>query len=244
MIKIENTFISLSLLREKAAVYGVELDETALKRFDIYAKLLVEWNEKINLTAITDSEGIVIKHFADSLTIFSAVDIPTGAKIIDVGTGAGFPGIAMLIARPDLDITLMDSTNKRLNVIRDILEKIGLSANVVHSRAEEAGKSADFREKYDFATARAVSNLRDLSEYCLPFVKIGGAFVSMKGAKADEEIEEAAKAIKILGGKIKNKNTFELFDCGERSIIYIEKISPTPAKFPRPSAKIAKNPIR
>ena len=203
---MENTFISLPLLKEKAAAYGVELDEKALNRFDIYAKLLVEWNEKINLTAITDPEGIVIKHFVDSLTIFSAVDIPLNAKIIDVGTGAGFPGIPMLIARPDLDITLMDSTNKRLTVIRDILQKIGLSANVVHSRAEEAGKSADYREKYDFSTARAVSNLRDLSEYCLPFVKIGGAFVSMKGAKAEEEIAEAGKAVRTLGGKIKEKN--------------------------------------
>lgn len=241
---MENSFISLDLLKEKAAVYGVELDEIALKRFDIYAKLLVEWNEKINLTAITDPEGIVIKHFVDSLTIFSAVDIPEKVKIIDVGTGAGFPGIPMLIARPDLNITLMDSTNKRLNVIRDILDKIGLSANVVHSRAEEAGKSKEFRESYDFATARAVSNLRDLSEYCLPFVKVGGAFVSMKGAKAEEEIEEAIKAIRTLGGKVKDNKTFELFDCGERSIIYIEKISSTPAKFPRPSAKIAKNPLR
>lgn len=241
---MENTFIFLPLLKEKAAVYGVELDETALNRFDIYAKFLVEWNEKINLTAITDPEGIVIKHFVDSLTIFSAVDIPQGAKIIDVGTGAGFPGIPMLIARPDLDITLMDSTNKRLNVIRDILEKLELSANVVHSRAEEAGKSADFREKYDFSTARAVSNLRDLSEYCLPFVKVGGAFISMKGAKAEEEIDEANKAIKTLGGKIKAKKTFELEETGERMIITIEKVSPTPGKYPRPSAKIAKNPLR
>lgn len=241
---MENRFISLPLLKEKAAVYGVELDDAALDRFDIYARLLVEWNEKINLTAITDAEGIVIKHFTDSLTIFSYVDIPEGATVIDVGTGAGFPGIPMLIARPDLKITLMDSTNKRLTVIRDILDKIGLQANVVHSRAEEAGKSADYREKYDFSTARAVSNLRDLSEYCLPFVRVGGSFISMKGAKAEEEIAEAEKAIRTLGGKIKEKKTFDLFDCGERTIIKIEKVSPTPAKYPRSSAKIAKNPIR
>lgn len=241
---MENTFISLPLLKEKAAIYGVELDETALSRFDIYARNLVEWNEKINLTAITEPDEIVIKHFVDSLTIFSAVDIPQKAKIIDVGTGAGFPGIPMLIARPDLDITLMDSTNKRLNVIRDILDKIGLKANVVHSRAEEAGKSPVYREKYDFSTARAVSNLRDLSEYCIPFVKVGGAFLSMKGAKADSEIEEAAKAIKTLGGKVEDKKTFELEDTGERTIVIIKKISPTLPKFPRPSAKIAKNPIR
>lgn len=237
-------FISKSLLKEKAALYGVELDEKALERFDIYARLLVEWNEKINLTAITEPNEIVIKHFVDSLTVFSAITIPQGARVIDVGTGAGFPGVAMLIARPDLDITLMDSTNKKLNVIRDILENINLEANVVHKRAEEAGQSKDFRETYDFATARAVSNLRDLSEFCLPFVKVGGTFISMKSAKADEEIEEGKKAISLLGGKIKEKKTFNLEDAGERTVIIIEKSSPTPGKYPRPSAKMAKNPIR
>lgn len=239
-----DNFISLELLKEKAALYGTELDERALERFDKYAKLLVEWNEKINLTAITDPEGIVIKHFVDSLTVFSAADIPQGAKVIDVGTGAGFPGVAMLIARPDLNMTLIDSTNKKLNVIRDILEKIGLDANVVHIRAEEAGKDKDFREQFDFSTARAVSNLRDLSEYCLPFVKVGGTFISMKSAKADEEIEEGMNAIKTLGGEIKGKKTFELEDSGERSILLIKKVSPTPAKYPRPSAKIAKFPLK
>ena len=237
-------FISKSLLKEKAALYGVGLDEKALERFDIYARLLVEWNEKINLTAITEPDEIVIKHFVDSLSIFSAVDIPVGSRVIDVGTGAGFPGVAMLIARPDLDITLMDSTNKKLNVIRDILENIGLEANVVHKRAEEAGQCKDFRESYDFATARAVSNLRDLSEFCLPFVKVGGTFISMKSAKADEEIEEGKKAISVLGGRIREKKTFNLEEAGERTVILIEKSSSTPAKYPRPSAKMAKNPIR
>ncbi len=237
-------FISKSLLKEKAALYGVELDEKALERFDIYGRLLVDWNEKINLTAITEPDEVVIKHFVDSLTVFSAIDIPEGARVIDVGTGAGFPGVAMLIARPDLDITLMDSTNKKLNVIRDILENIGLEANVVHKRAEEAGQSKDFRESYDFATARAVSNLRDLSEFCLPFVKVGGTFISMKSAKADEEIEEGKKAISVLGGTIKEKKTFNLEAAGERTVILIEKSSSTPAKYPRPSAKMAKNPIK
>lgn len=237
-------FISKNLLKEKAALYGADLDDKALERFDIYARLLVEWNEKINLTAITEPDEIVIKHFVDSLSIFSAIDVPEGAKVIDVGTGAGFPGVAMLIARPDLDITLMDSTNKKLNVIRDILDNIGLEANVVHKRAEEAGQSKDFRESYDFATARAVSNLRDLSEFCLPFVKVGGTFISMKSAKADEEIEEGKKAISVLGGRIKEKKTFNLESAGERTVILIEKSSSTPAKYPRPSAKMAKNPIK
>lgn len=237
-------FILKELLKEKAEMFHVKLDEKALERFDDYGKLLVEWNEKINLTAITDPEGVTIKHFLDSITIFSYVDIPEGAKVIDVGTGAGFPGLAMLIARPDLNMTLMDSTKKRLTVIEDILEKIGLSANVVHSRAEDAGKSKDFREQYDFATARAVTNLRDLAEYCLPFVKIGGSFVPMKSAKTQEEIADGKKSIHVMGGEIIKVDTFDLLDCGERTIINVKKISPTPAKYPRPSAKIAKNPIK
>lgn len=239
-----DNFISKKLLKEKALEFGVLLDENALNRFDTYAKLLVEWNEKINLTAIIEPDEIVIKHFVDSLTVFSAVDIPIGAKVIDVGTGAGFPGVAMLIARPDLDVTLLDSTNKKLTVIRDILDNIGLEANIVHKRAEEAGQSKDFRECYDFATARAVSNLRDLSEYCLPFVKVGGTFISMKSAKADEEIEEGKKAISVLGGKIDEKRTFLLEEAGERTIILIKKFSSTSAKYPRPSAKMTKNPIK
>ena len=238
------SFILKDLLKEKAEMFHVKLDEKALERFDIYGKLLVEWNEKINLTAITDSEGVTIKHFLDSLTIFSYVDIPEGAKVIDVGTGAGFPGLAMLIAHPDLDMTLMDSTKKRLMVIENILENIGLSANVVHSRAEEAGQNKAFREQYDFSTARAVTNLRDLAEYCLPFVKVGGSFIPMKSAKAQEEIAEGKKAIHVLGGQIIKQDTFELLDCGERTIINVKKISSTPAKYPRPSAKIAKNPIK
>lgn len=237
-------FISKELLKNKAAEFGVNLDDRALERFDLYAKLLVDWNEKINLTAITDPEGIVLKHFVDSLSVFSAIEIPEGAKSIDVGTGAGFPGIPMLIARPDLKLTLLDSTNKKLNVIRDILDKLDLQCEVLHSRAEDAGQSKEYREQYDFATARAVSNLRDLSEYCLPFVKKGGTFISMKSAKAEEEIAEGRNAIKTLGGSIKEKKVFEIDEAGERTIILIEKVSTTPPKYPRPSAKIAKNPLR
>lgn len=238
------TFISKELLREKAEMFHVKLDREALDRFDIYGKMLVAWNNKINLTAITDPEDIVIKHFVDSLTIFHNKEMALGSKIIDVGTGAGFPGIPMLIARPDLQITLLDSTMKKLNVIRDILNEIGLSAEIMHSRAEEAGQKVEFREKFDYATARAVSNLRDLCEYCLPFVKVGGEFIAMKSAKAEEEISEAKAAIKVLGGKITDKKLFELPGGNERAIIYVKKISTTPSKYPRPSAKIAKNPIK
>lgn len=237
------TFIIKDKLKRLAESFNVSLDETALERFDIYARLLVEWNEKINLTAITDPDGITVKHFADSLALFKYADIETGAKCIDVGTGAGFPGVAMLIARPDLKVTLLDSTGKKLNVIANILDEIGLKAEILHARAEEASRKAEYREQFDFATARAVANLRELSEYCLPFVKQGGSFISLKGAKADEEIAGAKKAIAIFGGKIASADSFILEDAGERNIIITKKIHQTPTKYPRQSAKIAKFPL-
>lgn len=239
-----NEFISKQTLKEKAAQYGIILNETALDRFDIYAKMLVEWNEKINLTVITQPEEIVIKHFVDSITVLNSVDIPQGASIIDVGTGAGFPGLALLIARPDLKVTLLDGTKKRLMVLEDILKNIGLTAQIVHARAEEAGRNAEYREQYDFACARAVSNLASLSEYCLPFVKIDGMFISMKSMRADEEIQEAKKAIHVLGANFESKNTFELEGAGERTIILIKKTSRLCDKYPRVATKISTKPIK
>lgn len=215
--------INKTTLYNYAKSFGVELDETALERFDIYAALLADWNTKINLTAITDPEGIVLKHFADSLSIFSVVDFPRGAKVIDVGTGAGFPGVAMKIARPDLEITLLDSTRKKLNVIEDILEHIGLECTLVHGRAEEYQKQKNFKESFDYSVARAVANLKTLSGWTMPFVKKGGTFISMKGAKAREEIAESEKTIAKLGGKIAEVRSFELGDAGERNIILINK---------------------
>lgn len=235
--------INKEMLRSGAYEYGVELDETALDRFDRYAELLCEWNTFMNLTAIKEPDEIVKKHFVDSLSLLSAVRIPEGSSLIDVGTGAGFPGIPLLIARNDLKVTLLDSTNKRLEFIKAVLESTGLSAKVVHMRAEDAGRNKEYREKFDFATARAVSNLRDLSEYCLPFVKIGGYFVPMKSAKTDEETAEAKKAISVLGGKIADIKSFELDGAGQRTVLLIKKISQTPTNYPRPSAKMAKFPI-
>lgn len=236
-------FIPIEKLKAHAFSFGVELDNISLERFDVYARLLAEWNEKINLTAITDPEGIELKHFADSLSLFKYCTFGENESLIDVGTGAGFPGLALLIAKPDLKLTLLDSTKKKLAVIEDILKNIGLSATVLHSRAEEAGQSEKYREKFDYATARAVANLRELSEYCLPFVKKGGSFISMKAARADEELFGAKKAIELLGGKVEKVESFLLDEAGERNVIIINKLSSTPAKYPRPSAKIAKNPL-
>lgn len=238
------SFIDKKLLQTTAEKYGVNLDDTAIDRFDKYAQMLVSWNEKINLTAITDPTEIVIKHFTDSISVLKYVKLEEGAKIIDVGTGAGFPGTALLIARPDLKLTALDSTGKKLKVVKDILDNLGLEAEILHARAEEASRKAQYRESFDYAFARAVAPLYNLSEYCLPFVKVGGFFVSMKAAKAAQEVDEAKKAIHVLGGQLTAFNTFELEDAGERSIIEIKKISQTSAKYPRQSAKIAKNPLK
>lgn len=235
--------INKEALRLGALNFGVELDENALDRFDKYASLLCEWNKFMNLTAIKEPEEIVNKHFVDSLSLLSAVKIPENAKLIDVGTGAGFPGIPLLIARNDLKVTLLDSTNKRLEFIKTVLSQTGLSAETVHMRAEDAGRDTAYREKFDFATARAVSNLRELSEYCLPFVKKGGYFVPMKSAKTEDEIKEAEKAIKTLGGKTGKVISFKIDGAGARTVLLIKKISQTSPQYPRPSAKMAEFPI-
>lgn len=235
--------IDKELLRNRAHDIGIDIDDSKLENFDKYAELLVSWNEKINLTAITDPLGIIEKHFIDSLAFLKYISLKGDEKIIDVGTGAGFPGIVLLIMYPNIQMTLLDSTEKKLNVIKDILDKLGLSAKVVHMRAEDAGHDSSFREQFDIATARAVSNLRDLSEYCLPFVKVGGSFISMKGADAKAEWEIGENAAKTLGGELKAFETYELPGCGERAIINIKKIAATPDKYPRPKTQMQKKPL-
>ncbi len=217
------------------------LDQTAQKRLERYAELLVEWNEKINLTAITDPEGIAVKHFLDCLMIFKYVDIPEGASVIDIGTGAGFPGVVIKIARPDIKLTLMDSLQKRITFLDTLCNELGLDVTTVHSRAEDI--KSEQREGYDFAVARAVANMRVLTEYCLPYVKVGGSFVAMKGSTAADEVNEATKAISVLGGKIHTQDLFELGEFGGRGIINVKKISQTPTKYPRNSGKISKQPL-
>ncbi len=222
---------------------GIKYDAAVLSRLDRYAELLVEWNEKINLTAITDPEGIVIKHFLDCAMLLTAVEIPENASVIDVGTGAGFPGVVLKIFRPDIRLTLLDGLNKRLVFLNEVLTELGLEAETVHMRAEEAGKAAAHREQYDLVTARAVAQLRTLYEYCLPLCKVGGVFCSMKGPSAAEELREAARAAAVLGGDKGKIKEITLTGEEARSFVITKKISQTPPKYPRISAKISKQPL-
>lgn len=235
--------INKDLLKNNAASLGIELGEEEISRFDMLAERLIEQNKTMNLTAITEPDEVVIKHFVDSISLLSAVTPEEGAKVLDLGTGAGFPGIPLLICRPDIKLTMVDSTAKKLRYVASTVEALGLNAETLHSRAEEAGKQPEYREQYDIVCSRAVAALNLLCEYCLPFVKVGGVFAAMKSAKADEEIDLAKNALKTLGGKIVDKKTFTLSDGGERTIIIIKKVSQIPPKYPRPSAQIAKKPL-
>ena len=231
------------LLVSDAEKLGISINDEQLSRFDLLSELLVDQNKTMNLTAITDPDGIAVKHFADSISVLSAADIPQGARILDVGTGAGFPGIPLLIMRPDIDLTMIDSTAKKLKYVENTVNELGLIATTLHTRAEEAGQSKEYRESFDFVCSRAVAALNVLCEYCLPFVKQNGLFIAMKGAKAQEEIDAAKSAIKTLGGKIVAEKSFTLSDGGERTLVVIKKISQVPPKYPRPSAQIAKKPL-
>ena len=224
--------------------FEINVDEDAFSRLDTFAEMLIETNKSFNLTAIKEPDDVTVKHFADCLSIFKYVDIPENAKIIDVGTGAGFPGLVLKLYRPDIQMTFLDSTKKRLGFIENVLNECGIKGDILHMRAEEAAQLSKNREKYDFATARAVAALPVLSEYCLPFVKVGGSFVSMKSAESNEEISEAKKAINVLGGKIEEDILFDLVENMPRRIILIKKNSQTPTKYPRPSAQISKKPLK
>lgn len=232
-----------SFLINRCESISVKLDDTALSCFEQFEILLLEKNKVMNLTAITQPDEVVIKHFWDSLTVLGAVDIPQGASVIDVGTGGGFPGIPLLIARPDIKLTMLDSTRKKLDFIDFALQELSLTAATVHARAEEAGQG-ELRESFDFAVSRAVASLNVLSEYCLPFVAPGGTFCAMKGSKGSEELAEAEGAVRLLGGEVSEKKLLRLEYLGERTLISIKKISHTPTKYPRPSAQISKKPLK
>lgn len=219
--------------------YKITLTENQYEQFQKYFELLVEWNEKMNLTAITDESGVALKHFADSLSLLNFVDIPQNSTLADVGTGAGFPGVVLKIARPDIKLTLIDSLNKRLVFLGEVCTQLGIEAELIHSRAEDGARDEKLRESFDFAVSRAVARMNVLSEYCLPYVKVGGAFCAMKGAQANEEFKESLNAINTLGGKLENKYFFELPENGgERAIAVVRKVKNTPQKYPRQSGKI------
>lgn len=236
--------LNFPLLERTLAAHGVTLDREALMRLDLYAERLIETNRRFNLTAVTDPDEVTVKHFADSLVLLGKTELPAGASLLDVGTGAGFPGLALKLARPDLQVAFLDGTRKKLGFISSVLEETGLAGETLHLRAEEAGKLPKYREKFDFVTARAVADMAVLVEYCLPFVRAGGLFLAMKSAAAEEEIQNAAGAVRLLGGKTEQNLLFDLVENTPRRIVFVRKISQTPPKYPRASAKIAKSPLK
>ena len=230
-------------LERLAKEINISLNEKMLEKFFCYKEMLKEWNEKINLTAIVEDKEIIIKHFIDSLTIEKYID--NNISLIDIGTGAGFPGIPLKIAKESINLTLMDSLNKRLIFLDEVCKKLELrNVKTVHGRAEDIGKDSKYREKYDIATARAVANMAVLLEYCLPFVKVGGVFICMKGNNI-EEIEESENALEKLGGKIEKIEKIYLPGTDiERNIIIVRKIKNTPKEYPRKAGVPSKNPIK
>lgn len=222
---------------------NMQLSESKIRDFFIYMEELVEWNKKINLTAIVEGDEVIDKHFIDSLTISQYIN--EKEKVIDVGTGAGFPGIPLKIARDDLKIDLLDSLNKRINFLNEIIHKLELkNINAIHARAEDESNKKEKREQYDVAVSRAVANLPVLLEYLLPFVKVGGKCICMKGSNIDEEVNNSKKALKELGGEIEKIDKFELPGTdATRNIIIVRKIANTPKKYPRKAGTASKNPI-
>lgn len=233
------------ILLQTLAEFDIELDDLAVNRLCAYNELLIEWNEKINLTALTAPEDVALKHFTDSLMLLRYIDIEKDARVrvIDVGTGAGFPGLVLKIARPDIQLTLLDSLQKRLNFLDTVCRALDIeNVELIHSRAED-GSRTKLRDSFDIAVSRAVASMNTLCEYDMPYVKVGGRFIAMKGKDADTELADAQNAIKELGGKLIAKHDFILGSAGERSIIEIEKLSPTPERYPRKSKQIKNKPL-
>lgn len=230
-------------LRIMAKGFGLKLTEKHLDQFQLYMELLLTWNEKLNLTAIKEPLEVVEKHFVDSLTVLNACSIKPGAKVLDVGTGPGFPGVPLKIFRPDLEVTLLDGANKRLNFLGEVCRELDISCARVHKRAEEAGRDTAMREAFDVVTARAVAGLNVLCEYCLPLVKMKGYFVAMKGPGAGEEIQEAKRALEILGGDQVKIEPITLPSAGERNLVVVRKLRFTPREYPRHGGTITKHPL-
>ena len=224
---------------------NINLEKRQICHFLQYYELLVEWNSFMNLTAITDFDEVIKKHFIDSLSLVKAIDLSKNYSVIDIGTGAGFPGIPLKIAFPNLEITLLDSLNKRIKFLNEVIEKLGLeNIETIHGRAEDFAKDKNYRQSYDLCISRAVANLSTLSEYCLPYVKTGGKFISYKSEKITDEMNAAKKAISILGGNISGQVDFNLPDSDiYRNLFIIEKIKDTPMKYPRKAGLPSKEPI-
>ena len=224
----------------------IELSETQLQQFEKYYELLVEWNKVMNLTAITEYEEVYEKHFLDSLAIVKVEDMNKVESIIDIGTGAGFPGIPLKIAFPHLKVVLLDSLSKRINFLNTVIEELGLeNVETLHGRAEDYAKKAEYREKADLCVSRAVANLSTLSEYCLPYVKVDGKFIPYKSGEITMEADEAKKAVDILGGSIKKILKFHLPDSDiTRSFVVIKKGKETPKKYPRKAGLPSREPLK
>lgn len=233
------------ILMESAHEYGLQLTAKQAGDFTAYFEALVEWNEKINLTAITAPQDVAVKHMIDSLSCYDEEVFKKGAKVIDVGTGAGFPGLPLRIFRPDLQLTLFDSLNKRILFLQEVAERLGMNdINFVHSRAEDGGKSKQHREQYDIAVSRAVARLNVLCEWCLPFVAVGGFFIALKGSKYSEELDEATGPIRLLGGEVTKIQKIKLPGIDDvRAVIYIKKVKKTPPAYPRRPGTAEKNPL-
>ena len=237
--------INRELLLEKAEENGILLDDNSLDRFDEYSRFLIEYNEKVNLTAITDPEEIAIKHFLDSIMLTKAIEIKKNATLVDVGTGAGFPGIPLKIAFPNLKVTLLDSLNKRINFLNEVIQALELEKiQAVHGRAEDAAHDNVSRETFDFCVSRAVANLSTLSEYCLPFVKVGGWFVPYKSGKLEEEMKTGKGAIRKLGGELEDVISFHLANEDERNLVRIHKTDRTGKKYPRKAGTPSREPLK
>lgn len=222
---------------------NIEFDNKKCEYLYKYMKLILEWNEKINVTAIKNEKEFVVKHFIDSLTINSL--IKDEKRLLDIGTGAGFPGIPLKLYNPDIEVTLIDSVNKKITVLNDVIQKLNLDKiEALHIRAEELAKDLNYRENFDIVTTRAVSSLVTISEYMLPFVKIGGRAICMKGPNIEQELEDSKKAIKLLGGEIERIDKFNINNEIERNLIIIKKISKTNNKYPRGQGKPVKEPIK